>query len=502
MIGVTPSSSVAPDPVANLLASANPSLPGNVSITWTAPQGNAGGTPIPNQTVASYEVRYATFSVDSLAGNTTAWWNLAVSSVALQPPSYTPQPPGQPEAYAFTNLTLGATFYFAIKSRSQNGVLSPIDAASTLTGQQAWAYSGQADTVTPYKPFGITVTRDSSNQITFQWRDLPININGAPLTIDHYRVERYGVIGGAALSSVNVPTSPTQFIEAIPPGVGYYRVYAVSIGGYDSPASDYVDTSGTVYILATDNSATRAMLPYDVAKELLAENNSQHQNLAVRIDRRQLDETNTTLRSYDVVVYRVPSGDVVKPFAFSQPIMAVQLGFGSAIDLNSLPSNLYAAFHDPSPSAAAQLAQIVSIYWFNGNDYVRAGDPVLTFNQTLSINVRNAGIYQLRATTIGSSFRLARGSPYPRIITPHDPSQNNRVFFFFDNPTDEVVTGTIYDLRGAKVRDLRVDGLSPTANCIVWDGRDSNGSIAPTGIYLYKVRAGKESATGTVVVAE
>jgi flagellar hook assembly protein FlgD len=37
---------------------------------------------------------------------------------------------------------------------------------------------------------------------------------------------------------------------------------------------------------------------------------------------------------------------------------------------------------------------------------------------------------------------------------------------------------------------------------MVWDGRDARGNIVPTGIYLYRVTAGKEKATGTLVVAE
>ena len=42
---------------------------------------------------------------------------------------------------------------------------------------------------------------------------------------------------------------------------------------------------------------------------------------------------------------------------------------------------------------------------------------------------------------------------------------------------------------------------SPTNTSIVWDGRDSNGAVVPSGVYIYKISAGKEKATGTVVVA-
>ena len=74
-VGVTPTSQAPPDRVADLLASPNLAIEGQISLTWTAPQGNAGGVPINNQAVDHYIVRYATFSIDSLIGDTTTWWN-------------------------------------------------------------------------------------------------------------------------------------------------------------------------------------------------------------------------------------------------------------------------------------------------------------------------------------------------------------------------------------------------------------------------------------------
>src|SRR5882762_1631678 len=97
-IGVMPVSNTPPAAVTDLLASANPVVQGQISLTWTAPQGNVGGVPVNNQSVAAYSIHYATFSVASLAGDTTSWWNATVSSNALfQPPAYTPKSPGQLE---------------------------------------------------------------------------------------------------------------------------------------------------------------------------------------------------------------------------------------------------------------------------------------------------------------------------------------------------------------------------------------------------------------------
>ena len=51
--------------------------------------------------------------------------------------------------------------------------------------------------------------------------------------------------------------------------------------------------------------------------------------------------------------------------------------------------------------------------------------------------------------------------------------------------------------RGAKVKDLVMDGMSPTPNSIVWNGRDNQGAVVRSGVYLYKITSGKERVTGT-----
>src|SRR5262245_21023594 len=73
-LGVIPVSNSPPRVILYLVASANLAVEGQIALTWTAPEGNAGGVPINNQPVVAYIIHYATFSVASLAGDTTSWW--------------------------------------------------------------------------------------------------------------------------------------------------------------------------------------------------------------------------------------------------------------------------------------------------------------------------------------------------------------------------------------------------------------------------------------------
>jgi gliding motility-associated-like protein len=90
-------------------------------------------------------------------------------------------------------------------------------------------------------------------------------------------------------------------------------------------------------------------------------------------------------------------------------------------------------------------------------------------------------------------------SVYPRIFTPNGDNANDKAAFHFDNPQDLPVAGTVYDLHGAKVADLK-PGTDP-AELLLWDGKDTDGRTVPSGIYLYQLEYQGKHATGTVVVA-
>lgn len=496
-VGVTPISFTSPAAVTDLLASGNPAVEGQISLTWTAPQGNAGGVPINNQTVAAYTVRYATFSVASLAGDTTAWWtHPGVTSTSLSPPGYSPKPPGSLEAWTFSGLTPGVTFYFALKSRSASGVDSPIDALAATPSQQASAWSTQLSVAsTPRRPNGLSFA--GGPQFQLGWTAVTRDVNGQDLAVVNYRVDRYASIGSVApQQSVLLPPTATAYTETVGSQTYFFRVVAIGLGGVTSAPSDFVDSSAAParYAIAADDSATRLVIPALQARDLVGRYNAEGKDLEIRVLRRSQDEINATLRSYRFAAFDVGTDQEEPAFVFGESGVSVELGYGAALGSTVVGQS------PPARAQAGSIAQIIAVYWNNGQDFVKISDPVLTSNQSLSVRVRNIGIYQVRATRISNSFRLAEGSPYPRVITPNG-AENRRVFFFFDNPSDELVQGTIYDIRGAVVRELRVDSQSPTSSALVWDGRDAKGAVVPSGVYLYKITAGKEKATGTVVVA-
>ncbi|MBI4249193.1 MAG: Ig-like domain-containing protein [Elusimicrobia bacterium] len=120
-----------PEPIVDL--NAVPGAEGQLLLEWTAPSEDTQIAVPSLDPVAAYDLRYATYSVDSLGGDTTAWFNGAIE--AFGEPS-TPAARGEWQGFT-VDLEPGVTYYFAIKSIDDGGNISPIDVKAATPGQQA-----------------------------------------------------------------------------------------------------------------------------------------------------------------------------------------------------------------------------------------------------------------------------------------------------------------------------------------------------------------------------
>ncbi len=67
-------------------------------------------------------------------------------------------------------------------------------------------------------------------------------------------------------------------------------------------------------------------------------------------------------------------------------------------------------------------------------------------------------------------------------------------------PSSARVTVNIYDARGARIRQLHSGSMTSGSSVLVWDGRDSGGRNASSGVYFVRAIADAETMTGRVVV--
>ncbi|MFH1957064.1 MAG: hypothetical protein ABIJ15_01130 [bacterium] len=147
-----------PQAVTDLTASTT-GTPGEVELTWTAPHedGTNGGA------VASFEIRGATFSINSLSGDTTVWWAAATGQVF-----YTPKNPGETETKTI-DLALGNTYYFAVRSKDECNNESLIDEKAATPGSQTFCFVPLFPPANPGNFIGIVM---STGSIKWSWDDV------------------------------------------------------------------------------------------------------------------------------------------------------------------------------------------------------------------------------------------------------------------------------------------------------------------------------------------
>lgn len=80
-----------------------------------------------------------------------------------------------------------------------------------------------------------------------------------------------------------------------------------------------------------------------------------------------------------------------------------------------------------------------------------------------------------------------------KIITPASVDTRNDYATFGMLGPDDIVN--IYDVNGNRIRQINGDEIS-------WDGKDDDGDIVPSGIYVYQMRISGKIISGTIVVAK
>ena len=80
---------------------------------------------------------------------------------------------------------------------------------------------------------------------------------------------------------------------------------------------------------------------------------------------------------------------------------------------------------------------------------------------------------------------------------------NPRTTIRYGIPTESHVTLGVYDVTGRLVRHL-IDrpGHPSGVHAVIWDGRDNHDRIMAAGVYIYRIRAGRQSETGRMVLLQ
>jgi hypothetical protein len=85
---------------------------------------------------------------------------------------------------------------------------------------------------------------------------------------------------------------------------------------------------------------------------------------------------------------------------------------------------------------------------------------------------------------------------YQNYPNPFNPSTS--ITFYL--PKQQHVTVSIYDVKGGRIRTLVEGTKSVGRHVILWDGKNDNGSQVGSGVYYYRLKAGKDIITKKLVI--
>ena len=110
-----------------------------------------------------------------------------------------------------------------------------------------------------------------------------------------------------------------------------------------------------------------------------------------------------------------------------------------------------------------------------------SGVPSDVSDQLFSISSVISSVPTRQSTLIPSDFALAQNYPNPFNL-------GTRIDFSVPQGAD--VSLRLFDLQGRLVQTLHQGQLAPGVYSVAWNGQDSAGKVAPSGIYIYSIRIG------------
>jgi photosystem II stability/assembly factor-like uncharacterized protein len=194
---------------------------------------------------------------------------------------------------------------------------------------------------------------------------------------------------------------------------------------------------------------------------------------------------------------------------------------GSEVQSNGLPEGVVRSLTiDPiDPMHLLVAVEDAGVYesFDNGENWTDLGSPGLTNFKFWSIAMDRSDPPRIHVGTSEGVFNLTRvptdvddppsgpGLPRSFALSQNYPNPfNPSTTIAFDLPgaagSKQLVSLTIYDIRGRLVRKLVNQEKEPGTYQVHWDGRDEHGQQASSGVYLYRIKAGDFTSVRKMVL--
>jgi hypothetical protein len=293
-----------------------------------------------------------------------------------------------------------------------------------------------------------------------------------------YAVYRSASLNGTWEKILTIlPGSATEFTDTYGGQLRYYRVKAVDIYDKESEGLMTVSTVEQVFVHSSDRQAV--IIFDDDAKEKYLYAGTEKRIKIVKDE----EASNESRTCYSVTAYD-PDGNLLEDGPICGSRLGAELIFYYSTDENA-------------PRAVASRALAPTLFWYNSLKWVRVNGDVDPYEQSISLRTKTLGQFSIQYTERSGSFRIT--SVEPKIFSPDEANTViSRTRIYIENPNYSEVTSAIFDLRGNAVRRNLPRELETV---LYWDGRDTAGTIVPSGVYLYQIEVDGKVLSGTVVVA-
>ena len=136
-------------------------------------------------------------------------------------------------------------------------------------------------------------------------------------------------------------------------------------------------------------------------------------------------------------------------------------------------------------------------------DWIRIGGTVDQANGTVSTAISRFGIYALAedlSIMTGDNGQLAVDCQ-PRVFSPNGGGYDIKTAISFSLGQPSHVTVRVYNLAG-RLKRIVVENrsMNPGMNVVEWDGKDGNGHVVVSGLYIVTVQDDARFAKKTVSV--
>jgi fibronectin type 3 domain-containing protein len=389
-------------------------------------------------------------------------------------------------AYVDRPLTLGVTYYYRITTRD----VTQVESSFTAT-VGAFPF-----TIAPMEPIGVKVVPAPAS-VALSWSRTTQHGDGnvflsttTPLPDE---LIGYGIYRSSDICSpsyVNISSLPYNVTNLVDNTGGlnyFYRIHSYNSIGLSTNAVTLSSLGERNYFL--DDCVSRVVLDNATAAGLNADVNGLGD---IRIDRRRVTE-DVHDGVFQSGIFRPMLGATeLKNYPLPKPVRIV-LHFETA---NGVP--VPDAAPAAAPAASGVTVKNLGLFWYNGAEFKKVYGVVDPITQTVTVESPNLGKYQVRALARANGPVFDVSNISGRAITPNGDGLNDVVIFTYDpGPNNETVSGSIYDVMGSHVADMTA-GQVP--NTLVWNGT-ANGRTVGGGAYIYRIRGGGKTYTGTIVVA-